>query len=182
MRKVLDSKCKRPCGAFLFFVRKMKKLKKLLLYSAILLLLIDSLFVRAESDGSLQLNSDMITNQSIGGTTSSDFAIRSQLFSKRMMEKVQEKEQREAENIKIIQNVDFNQENQNKLFQANYQRIKTELFKNYDQTNIGTSKLQTKMNNRGMLILMILALPLMILTTFIAKRFTRRKRKNEKSY
>lgn len=160
----------------------MKKLKKLLLYSAMLLLLIDPLFVRAESDGSLQLNSDMITNQSIGGATSSDFAIRSQLFSKRMMEKVQEKEQREAENIKIIQNVDFNQESQNKLFQANYQRIKTELFKNYDQTNIGTSELQTKMNNRGMLILMILALPLMILTAYSAKRFTRRKRKNEKSY
>lgn len=160
----------------------MKKLKKLLLYSAMLLLLIDPLFVRAESDGSLQLNSDMITNQSIGGATSSDFVIRSQLFSKRMMEKVQEKEQREAENIKIIQNVDFNQESQNKLFQANYQSLKTELFKDYNQKNIGTSELQTKMNNRGMLILMILALPLMILTAYSAKRFTRRKRKNEKSY
>lgn len=160
----------------------MKKLKKLLLYSAMLLLLIDPLFVRAESDGSLQLNSDMITNQSIGGATSSDFAIRSQLFSKKMLEKVQEKEQREAEKIKTIQNVDFNQESQNKLFQANYQRIKTELFKDYNQTNIGTSEAQTKMNNRGMLILMILALPLMILTAYSAKRFTRRKRKNEKSY
>lgn len=147
-----------------------------------LLLLIDPLFVRAESDGSLQLNSDMITNQSIGGATSSDFAIRSQLFSKKMLEKVQEKEQREAEKIKTIQNVDFNQESQNKLFQANYQRIKTELFKDYNQTNIGTSEAQTKMNNRGMLILMILALPLMILTAYSAKRFTRRKRKNEKSY
>ncbi len=177
MRKVLDSKCKRPCGAFLFFVRKMKKLKKLMLYSAIFFLLTVPLFVRAESNGSLQLNSDMITNQSIGGATSSDFIIRSQLFSKRMMEKVQEKEQRDAENTKIIQNVDFNQASQNKLFQVNYQGLKTELFKSYNQTTIGSGEAQSKTNNRGVLILMILALPLLILTAYIAKRFTRRKRK-----
>lgn len=160
----------------------MKNIKKLSLYSATLILLTVPLFVVAESDGSLQLDSDMITNQAGGGSTSSDFTFRSQLFSKRINEKVQEKVKREAENTQLIQNIDFNQASQNKLYQVNYQGLKTELFKNYNQTTIGTSESQTKMNNRGVLILMILALPLLILTAYIAKRFTRRKRKNEKSY
>jgi len=160
----------------------MKNIKKLSLYSATLILLTAPLFVRAESDGSLQLDSDMITNQAGGSSTSSDFTVRSQLFSKRINEKVQEKEKREAENTKTIQNVDFNQASQNKLYQVNYQGLKTELFKDYNQTNIGTGEAQTKTNNRGVLILMILALPLMILTAYSAKRLTRRKRRNERSY
>lgn len=160
----------------------MKNIKKLSLYSATLILLTAPLFVRAESDGSLQLDSDMITNQAGGSSTSSDFTVRSQLFSKRINEKVQEKEKREAENTKTIQNVDFNQASQNKLYQVNYQGLKTELFKDYNQTNIGTGEAQTKTNNREVLILMILALPLMILTAYIAKRLTRRKRRNERSY
>lgn len=160
----------------------MKNIKKLSLYSATLILLTVPLFALAESDGSLQLDSDMITNQAGGNSTSSDFTVRSLLFSKRINEKVKEKEKREAENTQIIQNVDFNQASQNKLYQVNYQGLKTELFKSYNQTTIGTNESETKMNNRGVLILMILALPLLILTAYIAKRFTRRKRKNEKSY
>lgn len=160
----------------------MKNIKKLSLYSATFILLTAPLFVRAESDGSLQLDSDMITNQAGGSSTSSDFTVRSQLFSKRINEKVQEKEKREAENTKTVQNVDFNQASQNKLYQVNYQGLKTELFKDYNQTNISISEAQTKTNNRGVLILMILALPLMILTAYSAKRLTRRKRRNERSY
>lgn len=160
----------------------MKNIKKLSLYSVTLILLTTPLLVVAESDGSLQLDSDMITNQAGGGSTSSDFTFRSQLFSKQINEKVKEKEKREAENTQLIQNVDFNQASQNKLYQVNYQGLKTELFKSYNQTTIGTNESETKMNNKGVLILMILALPLLILTAYIAKRFTRRKRKNEKSY
>ena len=160
----------------------MRNIKKLSLYSATLILLTAPLFVRAESDGSLQLDSDMITNQAGGSSTSSDFTVRSLLFSKRINEKIQEKEKREAEYTKTIQNVDFNQASQNKLYQVNYQGLKTELFKDYNQTNIGTSEAQTKTNNRGVLILMVLALPLMILTAYSAKRLTRRKRRNERSY
>ncbi|MDR1567514.1 MAG: hypothetical protein LBS33_02355, partial [Streptococcaceae bacterium] len=71
------------------------KLKRLLFFSSLFCLL--PLTAHGDSDGRLQLNSDIITNRSGGGTSVSDFEIRSQLFSNALDEKMQEKARQEAE-------------------------------------------------------------------------------------
>ena len=155
----------------------MKDLKKLLFLSGVFLILISPLGVHADSDGSLQLNSDMITNQSGGTSSVSDFAIRSQLFSKDLEAKVEEKSQKEANATKSIQNADFNQRQLNRLYQVNHQNVKTELFIHYGPTGFASDETYTQNATRGMLILLFLAVPLLVLTGFVAKRFARRKRR-----
>lgn len=155
----------------------MKKQKVFFIFSGLLFLFYSPFAVSADSDGSLQLNSDMITTQSGAGSSTSDFAIRSQLFSKDLDKKAQEKVKSGEEATKHIDEIDFNKESQNKLYKANYQSLKTELFKNYIQTNVASNDSKETSKNNGMLILLIMALPLMILTGVVARNLTRRKRR-----
>lgn len=155
----------------------MKKQKVFFIFSGLLFLFYSPFAVSADSDGSLQLNSDMITTQSGAGSSTSDFAIRSQLFSKDLDKKAQEKVKSGEEATKHIDEIDFNKESQNKLYKANYQSLKTELFKNYSQTNVASNDSKKTSKNNGMLILLIMALPLMILTGVVARSLTRRKRR-----
>jgi type VII secretion protein EssA len=135
------------------------------------------LTAHGDSDGRLQLNSDIITNRSGVGTSVSDFEIRSQLFSNALDEKMQEKARQEAEATKNIQTIDFNQDSQNKLYQTNHQNVKTALFKDYKQTNIASDDSKAQENTHRLMLLLILAVPLLILTGFVARRFARRKRR-----
>jgi type VII secretion protein EssA len=155
----------------------MKKQKVFFIFSGLLFLFYSPFAVSADSDGSLQLNSGMITTQSGAGSSTSDFAIRSQLFSKDLDKKAQEKVKSGEEATKHIDEIDFNKESQNKLYKANYQSLKTELFKNYIQTNVASNDSKETSKNNGMLILLIMALPLMILTGVVARNLTRRKRR-----
>lgn len=155
----------------------MKKQKVFLILSGLLFLFYSPFVVFADSDGSLQLNSDMITMQSGAGSSTSDFAIRSQLFSKDLDDKTQEKAKSAEEVTKHINEINFNKKSQNHLYQTNYQSLKTELFKNYSQTNVTSDDETQASKNVGLFILLIIALPLMILTGVVARSLTRRKRR-----
>lgn len=155
----------------------MKKQKVFFILSGLLFIFYSPFVVFADSDGSLQLNSDLITTQSGAGSSTSDFAIRSQLFSKDLDNKMQEKAKSAEEVTKHINEINFNKKSQNHLYQTNYQSLKTELFKNYSQTNVASNDSKEASKNNGMLILLILALPLMILTGVVARSLTRRKRR-----
>jgi type VII secretion protein EssA len=155
----------------------MKKQKVFYIFSGLFFLFYSPLVGFADSDGSLQLNSGMITTQSEAGSSTSDFAIRSQLFSKDLDKKTQEKEKNTEEATKHIDEIDFSKESQNKLYKTNYQSLKTELFKDYSYTNVASNDSKKNVKNNGMLILLILALPLVILTGVVARNLTRRKRR-----
>lgn len=155
----------------------MKKQKVFFILSGLLFIFYSPFVVFADSDGSLQLNSDMITTQSGAGSSTSDFAIRSQLFSKDLDNKTQEKAKSAKEVTKYINEINFNKKSQNQLYQTNYQSLKTELFKNYSQTNVASNDSKGTSKNNGVLILLIMALPLMILTGVVARSLTRRKRR-----
>ena len=146
----------------------MKKRKVFLIFSGLFLFFYSPFVVLADSDGSLQLNSDMITTQSGAGSSTSDFAIRSQLFSKDLDKKTQEKARNTEEATKHVNDIDFSKKSQNKLYKTNYQSLKTKLFRD-------ESKKDSK--NNGMLILLLLTLPLIILTGYVARSLTRRKRR-----
>lgn len=155
----------------------MKKQKVFFILSGLLFIFYSPFVVFADSDGSLQLNSDMITTQSGAGSSTSDFAIRSQLFSKDLDNKTHEKAKSAEEVTKHINEIDFNKKSQNQLYQTNYRNLKTELFKNYSQTNVTSDDEKQVSKNVGMFILLMIALPLMILTGVIARNLTRRKRR-----
>ncbi|MEY8443302.1 type VII secretion protein EssA [Lactococcus ileimucosae] len=155
----------------------MKKHKFLWFFGVLFFLTYSSVSVQGDSDGSLQLQSEMITNQSGGGASVSEFGIRSQLFSTPLYEKEKEKEKQEAETLKHVQAIDFNKNSQNKLYKTNVQNVRTELFKDYKQANVASTSLNTEAKTKGMLVLLIVAIPLMVLTGFVARRFARRKRK-----
>lgn len=131
----------------------------------------------ADSDGSLQLNSDIITAQSKGEGGNSEFAIRAKLFSNELTKKTQEKAKNAASIPNYINDINFDQRHVNKLYQENYQSLKSDLFKNYNQTHIGTTELEQSSEKKSLLLLLILALPLMILTGLVARSWTRRKRR-----
>ncbi|HAP14539.1 MAG TPA: type VII secretion protein EssA, partial [Lactococcus sp.] len=92
-------------------------------------------------------------------------------------EKEEEKEKQEAETLKHVQAIDFNKNSQNKLYKTNVQNVRTELFKDYKQANVASTSSGTEVKTKGILVLLILAIPLMVLTGFAARRFARRKRK-----
>ena len=155
----------------------MKKHKFLWFFGVLFFLACSSASVLGDSDGSLQLQSEMITNQSGGGASVSEFGIRSQLFSTSLYEKEEEKEKQVAETLKHVQAIDFNKNSQNKLYKTNVQNVRTELFKDYKQANVASTSSGTEVKTKGILVLLILAIPLMVLTGFAARRFARRKRK-----
>lgn len=155
----------------------MKKRKVFLIFSGLFLFFYSPFVVLADSDGSLQLNSDMITTQSGAGSSTSDFAIRSQLFSKDLDKKTQEKARNTEDATKHVNDIDFSKKSQNKLYKTNYQSLKTKLFRDYSQTNVASTESKKDSKNNGMLILLLLTLPLMILTGYVARSLTRRKRR-----
>lgn len=106
----------------------MKKRKVFLIFSGLFLFFYSPFVVLADSDGSLQLNSDMITTQSGAGSSISDFAIRSQLFSKDLDKKTQEKARNTEEATKHVNDIDFSKKNvKNKLYKTELQSLKTEI-------------------------------------------------------
>lgn len=102
----------------------------------------------------------MIITQSGSGSNTSDFAIRSQLFSKDLNDKTQEKSKSAEEVAKHINEINFNKKSQNHLYQIDYQNLKTELFKNYSQTNVTSDDEKQTSQNGVLLILLINSTPI----------------------
>ena len=162
---------------FIFYGESMKKVKSLLFFSGLFFLLCVPLSVCADSDGSLQLNSNLITNQSGENSGASDFEIRAQLFSKDLEQKTEDKAKQEAEITKVIDTIDFNQDSQNELYKMSYRSVKMKLFKDYRQADIISNDLNSQSSTKGVIIILILTMPLLVLTGFIARMFARRKRR-----
>ncbi|MDN6029627.1 MAG: type VII secretion protein EssA [Alkalibacterium sp.] len=131
----------------------------------------------ANSDGSLQLNTTVITNQSGDGSSGSEFDIRGQLFSQTLTKRIQERADQTVSCHQVIQKIDFNRTSQNALYQKDYQPLKTNLFKTYNQAYLPVAKVAQSSDTRPMFFLLVLALPLMILTAVMSKIWTRRKRR-----
>lgn len=178
MLKVSDFRTEHPLWCSFILGDDMKKQRLFILFIGLLVLFCNPFIGYADSDGSLQLNSDLITTQSGEGATTSEFAIRAKLFSKDLDNKTQDKIKNSEKVTEHIANIDFNNKSQNKLYKTNYRSIKTELFKNYSQTNVSTDDSKKTSSINGMLILFILAIPLLVLTGVVARNLTRRKRKN----
>ncbi|MCL2676623.1 MAG: type VII secretion protein EssA [Streptococcaceae bacterium] len=151
----------------------MKKIK-FILFLAVISFLLFPITVLANGDGSLILNSNMITNQSAGTGTVSDFPIRSQLFSQELTTRANEKNQAQANVEKQIESVDFKKDSMNTLYIADYQNLQTKLFHHYNQINVDSSDTNTQAKNNEIIIILIVAVPLMILTGFVARRWARR--------
>ena len=131
----------------------------------------------ADSDGSLQLNTTVITNQSGDGSSGSEFDIRGQLFSETLTKKIQERADQTVSCRQLIQKLDFNQTSQNALYQKDYQPLKTNLFKTYNQAHLPVAKSTQSSDTKPMVFLLVLALPLLILTAVVSRIWTRRKRR-----
>lgn len=131
----------------------------------------------ADSDGSLQLNTTVITNQSGDGSSGSEFDIRGQLFSQTLTKRIQEKVDQTVSCRQLIQKLDFNQTSQNVLYQKDYQPLKTVLFKTYNQAHLPVAKVAQSPDTKPMVFLLVLALPLMIFTAVVSRIWTRRKRR-----
>ena len=136
-----------------------------------------SLSVLADSDGSLQLNPGIITNQTGGISSGSGFPIRSHLFSKNLDARMKKKAKDEEDVTKTIQAVDFNKDSQNKWSQMSYHNVKVALFKDYSHNNGISTDFKPLASNNGMLLFLIATLPLMMLAGYVAKKFARRKRR-----
>lgn len=133
--------------------------------------------VQADSKGSLQLNTTIITNQSASTSSVSDFEIRGQLFSPELTQKIQDKAKQIVNADQVIQEIDFSQKSQNKLYQTNFKQIKTTLFKAQHPALPSSKTTKTQANNKGIIILLIFAIPLIVSSGFIARWFVRRKRR-----
>ncbi|MFK4926813.1 type VII secretion protein EssA [Lactococcus garvieae] len=155
----------------------MKKGKKMVLLIPFIFMLSSQVSVLGDSDGSLHLQSERLTNQSAGSADVSDFPIRAQLFSTSLEEKVQEKIKKETEVGRHTQKLDFNKKLENKHYTMNIQPVKSELFKDYEQTSVASSRKDREDKNTGVFVLLALAIPLMLLTGFAGRRFARRKRR-----
>ena len=77
----------------------------------------------------------------------------------------------------LIQKLDFNQTSQNALYQKDYQPLKINLFKTYNQAHLPVAKSTQCSDTKPMFFLLVFALPLLILTAVMSRMWTRRKRR-----
>lgn len=129
----------------------------------------------ADSDGKLQLDTTTITNQANAGSGNSDFAIRSELFTNSLTQKVQEKNQTTNQVTSKITNVTFEERQENTLYKADYRPLQAHLFKNYQPVTLTNSETKKASNNFIMLLMIVLSVPLFVVTGFVARWFARRK-------
>lgn len=131
----------------------------------------------AQGEGRLILDPDAMLNQTKGNGSATDFPIRAELFSQAMNEKAKAQENEENKATLPIKKADFNKQEVNALYRVDTQSVKADLFKNYSKLQLTNHTPKKESNNQAVLLLGILAIPLLILTGFVARKLTRRKRK-----
>jgi hypothetical protein len=137
--------------------------------------------VAAQNDGSLKIDSTILTNQISGTGDLSEFPIRGQLFSPMFDGKIKERKQ-ETQNItNLKQTIDFQKNADKQLHNLNTDEVKMNLFKNYSNQNISMTTSKQDGNKNEWLIVAFLSLPLLFLTGFVAKHLTRRKKRHERT-
>ena len=134
----------------------------------------------ADDNGSLQLNTDVITNSNGGVGTTSDFQIRNQLFTP-TIDKIA-KEQAQDNVPKQRETLDFSKETTNALYNVNTTKVVKQLFVNYNPQVIASST--NTSNSKTMFwywVISLVAVPLIVLAIFLGRKNANRRlrKKNE---
>lgn len=154
----------------------MKKTKCFLFFAA-LILIISAQKSFADAEGNLTLDSNVITNKTNNVGGSSEFTIRSRLFSQELEGEVNKRETKERELLSSVQSIDFGETHMNHIYGTNIQDTKAQLFKGYSKTESAISESEEGRQRTYFIFFVALILPLVALSHFIAKRRIRRKKK-----
>ncbi|WP_077836131.1 type VII secretion protein EssA [Clostridium felsineum] len=137
----------------------------------------------AEDNGSLQLNPNVITNSDGGIGTTSDFSIRSQLFTP-TIDKLAKKQAQD--NIpKQRETLDLSKQATNTLYNVNTTKVVKQLFVNYKPQVIASST--NKSDSKTMIwywVISLAAIPLIVLAIFLGRKNAKRRlrKKNERTH
>lgn len=156
----------------------MKKKKNFFLLAIIIICTIP-LTAKSDSDGNLQLDSDIIITENKGESISSDFPIRSNLFSEKIKVRINEKEKEKSKVTQHIKKINFDKNSENRLYSVNYEGVKNNLFDSYSHNFVGSDTMAKQNSNAAIFTLLFLAIPLFLLSSWTAKKFVRRKRKGK---
>lgn len=137
----------------------------------------------ADDNGSLQLNPNVITNSDGGIGTTSDFPIRSQLFT-HTIDKLA-KEQAQDNVPKQRETLDFSKQTTNTLYNVNTTKVVEQLFVNY-KTQVIASSTDTS-DSKTMIwywVISLAAVPLIVLAIFLGRKNAKRslRKKNERTH
>ncbi|KHD34518.1 hypothetical protein NL50_16905 [Clostridium acetobutylicum] len=137
----------------------------------------------AVDNGSLQLNPNVITNSDGGVGTTSDFSIRSQLFTP-TIDKIA-KEQAHDNVPKQRETLDFSKQAINTLYNANTKKVVEQLFVNYKPQVIASST--STSDSKTMIwywVILLAAVPLIVLAIFLGQKNAQRRlrKKNERTH
>ncbi|MFC4652337.1 type VII secretion protein EssA [Lactococcus nasutitermitis] len=157
----------------------MKKTHIILLALCCSFIFLISIKSKADDNGSLQLNSNVVTNSNGGVGTGSEFPIRNALFTTAMNQKV--KAQMQDKIPEQQKALNFSKQTVNSLYNTDTSKITKALFVDYKPQVIASS---TNENNTQKTLwywlLLIIAIPLVFLAVFLgrknAKRSLRKKR------
>lgn len=137
----------------------------------------------AVDDGSLQLNPKVITNSDGGVGTTSDFAIRNQLFTPKIDKIAKE---RAKDNVpKQRETLDFSKKAINTLYNVNTKKVVKQLFANYKPQVIESST--NTSHSKTMIwywVILLAAVPLIVLAIFLGRKNAKRRlrKKNERTH
>jgi len=107
----------------------------------VLLFIGPSLLARADDDGKLKLDPNIITNQGAGASSSNDFAIRNELFTSALNQK--DHALRKDETPQTRQALSFDKPSRNSLYSTNTNQVTQDLFTNYKPQVITSKTNQT---------------------------------------
>jgi len=158
----------------------MRKKRIALIVCTLFLFLLTPQQLTASSDGTLQLNQNIIMESDGGTSTSHEFPIRNELFSAKLNELAQE----QMENNVIVQRekLDFSEESSNTMYQLDTNESIEKIFVAYQPTVLTSETDKTKKEiNIWYWLMGLLAIPLIIGCMILGKRQAKRsvKKKNE---
>lgn len=156
----------------------MKK-RKLILLVLLGLSLFLGVKVSADDNGSLELNTNILTNSEGGVGATGDFPIRNELFTDTLNQTAQAQMQDQIPAHR--KTLDFSKQADSQLYNTNTERISQKLFTNY-QPQVLTSR--NSSNNQvtriWLWLLASLAIPLVILALYLGKQNAKRRLKKKR--
>ncbi|WP_286958044.1 MULTISPECIES: hypothetical protein [unclassified Lactococcus] len=131
--------------------------------------------VSAQADGRLVLDTSVLTNQKSTGTGTSRFEIRGRIFSEALNKRVEAQKKQSETVSQSHKRIDFTKTHTAPLYTRDFKALKSGLFKDYTGSQIASKEQGNHSENQALWLLLFAALPLLVLTYFVAKGFRRKR-------